>query len=51
MKLAGGVGLSVINHLPEEILYVNMSGLSCDITKAGNKTTLMFDLMGFQVGS
>ena len=48
VKLLGGVGLSIINHLPEEILYLSMTGLSLDAELAGNRTTVVFDLLGFQ---
>ena len=48
VKLLGGVGLSLINHVPEEILYVSMTGLSFDAERAGSRTTVVFDLVGFQ---
>ena len=49
VKLAGGIGLSVMNHLPEEILYLSLRGLGLDVEKAGDKLTVVFDLGALQV--
>ena len=49
VKLAEGIGLSVMNHVPEEILYLSMKGISVDVEKAGDKLTCVLDIVALQV--
>lgn len=49
VKLLEGIGLSVINQVPEEVMYLKMKGLSLEVEMAEEKLTVVFDLEGFQV--
>eukprot|EP00116_Pleurobrachia_bachei_P001624 sb/3461886/ len=48
VKLAGGIGLSIINHIPEEVMYLRFVGLAFTLEKLGNTDTLELELSDIQ---
>ena len=43
------LGLSVINAVPEELIYLTLTGLVMDLEVEGSKLALTFDLANFQI--
>ncbi|ESO90417.1 hypothetical protein LOTGIDRAFT_175825, partial [Lottia gigantea] len=49
MSLKGGLGISVINHLPEELLYIKLSNISLEVVKSSALLTVETSVASVQV--
>lgn len=49
MSLKGGLGVSLVNHTPEELVYISLQNISLEYLSNPNSTTADISVASVQV--
>lgn len=51
MSLKGGLGVSLVNHTPEELVYISLQNISLEYLSNPNSTTADISVASVQVNT